>query len=64
MSNVPIPYHTVHTISDGYTFKFRFTKVTMMKHGEMIMENFQIEHSITYLQKMHSRHWGIPEVLN
>ena len=22
--HVPIPYHTVHTISDGYTFKFRF----------------------------------------
>ena len=23
-AHVPIPYHTVHTISDGYTFKFRF----------------------------------------
>ena len=42
-----------------------FMKVTMTKHGEMIMVNFsQIEHSITYLLKMHSRHWGIPEVLS
>ncbi len=23
-AHVPIPYHTVHTVSDGYTFKFRF----------------------------------------
>ena len=23
-SHVPIPYHSVHAISDGYTFKFRF----------------------------------------
>jgi len=27
-SHIPIPYHSVHTLSDGYTFKFRFHKST------------------------------------
>ena len=27
-SHIPIPYHSVHASSDGYTFKFRFHKST------------------------------------